>query len=135
MPSLIVIYINDKDENVTNLIIKFTDDSQIIGKVGNHNDIEVLQRDLHELHKWSEDWQMLFNNDKCKTLHVGHNNPSHKYQINTIPLQQIDDEKLLLRHSLKVAQQVGAVVRKANQTLRVINRIFDFKENKELIQL
>lgn len=33
-------------------------------KVGSENYTEALQRDLHELHKQSEDWQMLLNAEK-----------------------------------------------------------------------
>ena len=94
--------------------------TKIYGKVGNENDVEAAQKDLHELCKWLDDWQMLLKIDKCKTLHVGHNNPHHNYPINNITLQKIDEEKDLgvkIHHSLKVAQQVGAAVKKGNQPL------------------
>ena len=39
--------------------------------VGSEEDREKLRQDLIELFKWSEDWQMLFNLDKCAVMHFG----------------------------------------------------------------
>jgi len=36
--------------------------------------IKSLRNDLKNLVKWSVDWQMLFNTDKCKIIHIGHSN-------------------------------------------------------------
>ena len=33
-----------------------------------------LREDLRILFKWSEDWQMAFNVDKCSVIHFGFNN-------------------------------------------------------------
>ena len=38
-----------------------------------------MQDDLHKLFKWSQDWQILFNKDKCKCLHLGFNNLQYDY--------------------------------------------------------
>ena len=37
-------------------------------------DREVLRGDLVSLFIWSQDWQMLFNLDKCAVMHFGFNN-------------------------------------------------------------
>ncbi|XP_069190347.1 uncharacterized protein [Procambarus clarkii] len=132
-PTHFVIYINGIDVNIISYIIKFADDTKVYGKVENDNNTEALQRDLHELDKWSEDWQMLFTIDKYKTLHVEYCNPRHDYQINNITLQQIDEEKYLgvkIHDSLKVAQQVGAAVKKCNQTHVIHKCTFDFMEKR-----
>jgi len=36
---------------------------------------DTLQEDLTKLYNWSQDWQMDFNIDKCKVMHIGRNNP------------------------------------------------------------
>ncbi len=33
------------------------------------SDLELLQGDIDELVEWSNDWQMLFNEKKCKIMH------------------------------------------------------------------
>ena len=38
-----------------------------------------LKTDLCSLFAWSKEWQMLFNIDKCKVMHLGYNNPSADY--------------------------------------------------------
>jgi len=53
--------------------LKFADDdTKIYSSVGSTTDIEIekLQFDLHKLISWSKDWQMLFNMDKCKVMHI-----------------------------------------------------------------
>ena len=69
-PTLFVIYINDIDDGITSSLLKFADDTKLLRKVGTQDDCEALQKDLHTkvtMHKWSEDWQMLFNIDKTKS--------------------------------------------------------------------
>ena len=36
--------------------------------------IESMRLDLRNLILWSKEWQMLFNVDKCKVMHLGYNN-------------------------------------------------------------
>ena len=79
-PTLFVIYINDIDDGITSSLLKFADDTKL-RKVGTQDDCEALQKDLHTMHKWSEDWQMLFNIDKCKCLHIGYGNNHTTYQL------------------------------------------------------
>ena len=40
---------------------------------------EESQIDLKKLDAWSKEWQMVFNADKCKVLHFGHNNGQAHY--------------------------------------------------------
>ena len=37
-------------------------------------DVTQLKEDLVNLAAWSNDWQMLFNVEKCKVMHMGYNN-------------------------------------------------------------
>ena len=80
-PTPFVIYINDIDDGITSSLLKFADDTKLLRKIGTQDDCEALQQDLHTMHKWSEDWQMLFNIDKCKCLHIGYGNYHTTYQL------------------------------------------------------
>ena len=70
-PLLFVIFINDIDEGIISKIWKFADDSKICNKVCNEADTEIISGDLKKLFQWSEDWQMLFNVDKCIVFAYG----------------------------------------------------------------
>ena len=79
-----------------------------------------LQNDLAMVYKWSEDWQMLFNVDKCKVLHIGRSNPSSSYSMGGKVLEAIDDEKdlgFIIHKSLKPSKHVSEIVKEANKTL------------------
>ena len=42
---------------------------------------------------WSNDWQMKFNSNKCKILHVGENNPAVLYYMDANELESTGLEK------------------------------------------
>ena len=73
-PLLFVIYINDIDDGIISKISKFADDTKLCAKVNSEEDAKILREDLGRLFKWSEDWNMLFNIDKCAVMHVGRKN-------------------------------------------------------------
>ena len=60
----------------------------------------TLQEDLHSMHKWSHDWQLLFNFTQNKCLHIGYNNPNCDYFMGDVRIEPIDIEKELGVHHL-----------------------------------
>ena len=68
---------NDVDDSVCNNLLKLADDRKVFSVL--RNDINKLQNDLVNLGKWSQDWLMLFNVDKCKVMHIGQNNNKANY--------------------------------------------------------
>ena len=60
------VYVNDLDVNLNSHMQKYADDTKVFS--------EVSSLDLNKLHKWSEDWQMLFNAQKCKCPNINHEN-------------------------------------------------------------
>ena len=83
---LFLIYINDIVDSVSSKLLKFANDrpTKLFRIVTKPNDIEKLQIDLDKkkLCKWSIDWLMLFNADKCKIVHFGFNNTLASYKLN-----------------------------------------------------
>ena len=57
----------------------------------------LVQQDLDESSKWSGICYLGFNAKKCKSLHIGRNNPRHRYYMHEsgeqIPIEQVDSEK------------------------------------------
>ena len=88
-----VIYINDIDVTVACKVLKFADDTKIYRIVNSQEDVESLRNDLKNLVKWSVDWQMLFNTDQCKIIHIGHSNCHADYYMSGNKLEIVDEEK------------------------------------------
>jgi hypothetical protein len=61
--------------------------------VESQDNVDELRKDLLGLCKWSTDWLMLFNEDKCKVMHVGKNNLCATYSINTKELDSVEEER------------------------------------------
>ena len=73
-PLLFRIYINDLEDGVASNIIKFADDTNIFRRVQTRQECRTLREYLNILDQWSAKWQMLFNQSKCKCLHIGRAN-------------------------------------------------------------
>ena len=71
---LVVCYVNDMPVNITSTAYMFADDTKVYRNIKTHIDREVLQSDLSRLEDWSRKWQLRFNADKCKVLHIGRDN-------------------------------------------------------------
>ena len=87
-----VIFINDIEDGICDNILNFADDTKLFCKVGSDINCAKLRADLRKVYNWSEDWQMLFNLDKCKIMHFGYNNPNNIFLLGHI-LETVDEEK------------------------------------------
>jgi len=59
-PLLFLIFINDLDLNVYNVLLKFADDTKICNRICNSDDEQKLQKNLNTLEAWAHTWQMQF---------------------------------------------------------------------------
>ncbi len=77
-----------------------------------NEDHDILQQDLDNLVNWSHNWQLGFNETKCKSLHLGSSIKRLEYRIETETLGEgfgfcfIDEE-------LKFHAHVSSAVKKA----------------------
>ena len=90
---LFVIYINDIDDTVSSKILKFADGRKITASISSVEEQNIIQTDLTMLMEWSEEWQMMFNVNKCKVMHFGYNNPSYEYSMNDEVLIDTEEER------------------------------------------
>ena len=103
------------------------DDTKLYRSVSQESDICVLQSDLDALVEWSARWQLPFNREKCKSLHLGRLNDGHEYHMGDTRLIQTAVEKDLGVHvdnCLKFREQAAAAISKASRILSVIRRSF-----------
>ena len=73
-PLLFVVFINDIDDGILSKISKFTDETKLCRAVGDDQEADVLREDLRRMFRWSQDWKMLFNLEKCSVMHMGKRN-------------------------------------------------------------
>ena len=126
-PSLFVIFINDMPDMIDSMCQLFADDAKVYRAIANQDDKESLQSDLDKLSEWSIRWQLPFNVEKCKSLHIGSKNEHQIYNMNGQCLEQVKQEKdlgIVIDDELKFHQQTAAAIKKANGVLGVIKRSF-----------
>ena len=108
------------------------DDTKVLRKVKTPADARGLQDDLDRLYRWSDDWQMLFNIDKCKCLHFGHRNIKHNYSIGDSIIQTVSEERDL---GVIIHQSLNASTHCAKAVKSVINRTITNKDKTTIIRL
>ena len=137
-PGLFIIYVNDMDDKLKNRIIKFADDTKIVGKAATDENRMSIGSDLEQLKEWSKEWLMEFNVDKCKVMHVGENNVKASYRIGNKELSVIEKEKdlgVVVQDNLKAEGQVEQAVLKANRVLGMVNRSFVNKDREVIVRI
>uniref|UniRef100_A0A8C3IBY2 Reverse transcriptase domain-containing protein n=1 Tax=Chrysemys picta bellii TaxID=8478 RepID=A0A8C3IBY2_CHRPI len=116
-PILFNLFINDLEKGVNSEMAKFADDTKLLKIVKTKADCEELQKDLIKLSDWATKWQMKFNMDKCKVMHIGKNNPNYTYNVTGANLATTNKERdlgVIVDSSLKTSMQYAAAVKKAN---------------------
>ena len=117
-PLLFLIYINDLDINIVSSLSKFADDTKLMHEISSIEDANQLQLDLHTLYDWAEEWQMMFNLDKCKVMHLGNKTVLETHQVYNMGgslLKVVDEEKdlgVIVNRSLKPSRQCTEAAKK-----------------------
>ena len=120
-PLLFLIFINDLDESggAAEIILKF-DDTKIAQPIRGDEDRGRLQAALDALTDWADRWGMAFNVQKCKTMHVGFNNPGYEYSMDGKKLETTEEERdlgVIMSRKLKPGQQCAKAARTAQMVL------------------
>ena len=135
---LFIVFIDDIDEGIRSTELKFADDTKLVARVGSEEDRERLRQDLIELFEWSEDWQMLFNLDKCAVMHFGFANKGMEVRLGD-KVQGVQkserDLRVIMQSDLKVDKQCSKAANEVIQRLGIINRNFKCKARKVILPL
>lgn len=75
------------------LLLKFADDTKVIKRIKSTDDQEQLQQIINDIWEWANKWQMFFNIEKHKILHIGTKNTGYPYYMNGNQLATTDSEK------------------------------------------
>ena len=126
-PFLFVIYINDLPETIQNISKLYSDDTKILSKVNTDCCVNAIQEDLDIAFKWTQDWLLKFNINKCVVMHYGSNNEKRPLYINGVQLIQSESERglgVIFNTNLKWKDQITAAIGKANQMLGRVKKSF-----------
>ena len=85
-PLLFILFINDMPLDIVNKLLLFTDDAKLCARAST----PILnQEDINRLSVWQLLWGLTFNtnDNKCKVMHIGKNNPCNSYVLNEKALQ------------------------------------------------
>ena len=137
-PVLFLIYINDLDTDILSWIFKFADDTKLLSRVMNTVERDRLQADLDRLGEWSDRWQMRFNTEKCKVMHVGRVNMNYSYRMEGRELEVVEEERdlgILVSNNLKASNQCRAAYNKAIRILGMMSRTIVYKNKEILLRL
>ena len=105
----------------------FADDAKIYSAIQSEDDTVPLQNDINSLVEWSTLWQLPFNIEKCKCMHVGRKSTAYSYQMNDHILENVNEEKdlgVIIDNRLKFHTHTSAAIQKANSILGLIKRSF-----------
>ena len=95
--------------------------------ISSAKDNKDLQKDLDELTKWQDRWQMRFNASKCYVMHISSakNIQTFKYKLCGQTLEAVDSHPYLgihLQNDMKWDTQVAHATSKASRILGLIKR-------------
>ena len=98
----------------------FADDTKIFRQMTAQSDQVTLQKDLRQLEAWTKRWQLRFNEEKCKVMHLGQYNHHYDYTITSggkdTTMGETTNERdlgLQIDRDLKFDQQVEMIANKA----------------------
>ena len=81
---------------------------------------------------------MEFNVEKCKILHIGNNNPKHKYSMDEKELMETVEEKdlgILIDCKLDFGKHIKEIVGRANRMIGLIRAAFACLNKKMFLNL
>ena len=135
---LFTVYVKDIDEAIRTFLRKFADDTKLARIIESINDAILFQQDIDSLVEWAIKWAMVFNELKCKVMHLGRNNPKTVYTMNGVALSETEEERdlgVIVSGTFKPSVQCEMAAKKANQVLGLINRSFHYRTKDTLVPL
>jgi len=90
------------------------------------------------IYKWSEEWQMLFNVDKCVVMHLGNRNKKFNYSMGDTEIKTVTNQKdlgVLVSNSIKYSEQCSEAAKAGNKILGLIRRNIQFKSKDIIVRL
>ena len=94
--------------------------------------------EIDSLTEWSYTWQLHFNTDKCKNMHLGKNNAKETYTMDGQVLETTSAEKdigVMVQDDLNPSLHCGEVAAKAIGVLGQLSRAVMYRDSTTFINL
>ena len=129
-PLLFSLFINDLPTVVSSSkCVMYADDVKIYRQITSLTDCDLLQTDLTNICKWSTDWCLTLNAQKCLsfTITLKRAPVLHTYLVNSFPLQRVAEVRdlgIVLDSKLTFSAHITSSITKANRALGQLFRSF-----------
>ena len=122
-PTLFTIYINDLPNCLTSQCKMFADDLKMYNRSFNH---DIVQMDINNMLKWSSNWCLYINTNKCCVLHGGEKNTGCDYFMSIDEVdhkinnsQLVKDLRVTLDPKLNSNHHIYEITHKATKILGI----------------
>ncbi|CAF0763003.1 unnamed protein product [Brachionus calyciflorus] len=112
-PELFVLFVNDPSDNLKNFYSLFADDTKLEAISDQDSKQKSLSDDLNKINRWINDWLIKLNEEKCKVLHFGRENPEFNYCLNGKPPVKTESERdlsIIFSKDLKWTSQINSSI-------------------------
>ena len=133
-PTLFAIHINELPNCLISQCKMLADDQQIYNKSFNH---EIVQMDINNMLKWSSNWCLYFNTDKCSVSHSEEKNTDCDYfmSIGEVDYKINNSQLVTFDPKLNFDHHIYEITHKATKILGILKRTFLFVNKKTFILL
>ena len=137
-PLLFVIFINDLLDEVKSDMYLFADDTKVFRRISTKEDEEILQKDINDMLKWADKWQLEFHPDKCVKISITNKECENRnYKMNDITLRNVKQEKdigAIVDNQLKFEDHMYEKIKKANNMM-ALRRSFIHLDEEMFLKL
>jgi len=129
-PLLFLLYVNELPDWIKSELKMFADDTKVWHRIKKDTDSIALQDDLDRLQSWSDTWQLKFNAEKCKVMHMGHYFATKYYmgegsiRKELESVQQERDLGVITTSDLKSSSQCLKSAATARKVIGMVRRTF-----------
>ena len=139
-PLLFVLYINDLPGEVDKdtFLYLFADDTKVFREIDSQADNSIIQRDINNLKRWSDQWLLKFHPQKCVSMTICNKSEpglaektKREYHMGNYKLKSSDCEKDIGIHvdeHLSFDTHINYIANKANRVLAITRKSFEFMD-------
>lgn len=129
-PLLFLLFVNELPTWILNNIRMFDDDTKLWCRIKQESDDVTLQQNIDYLSTWSNIWQLKFNAEKCKVMHIGHSCATEYYMTEGLLKKKLEcvlqerDLGIIVASNLKSSQQCIKAAATARRVIAMVRRNF-----------
>jgi len=132
-PLLFLLFVNELLTWIINdmrMLRMFAHDTKLCCRIRKDTDSVARQQDIDSLSTWSNTWQLKFNAEKCKVMHIGHFFETEYYMTDGSTRKKLEcvhqerDLGILVSANLKSSQQCTKAAGTARRVIAMVRRNF-----------